>query len=111
MKNADLEAVDARSPLFCYRDQDARPMAGVNSNSSRLPEAAFEPLETSKINYFMTPERWRQLEGLYDAVKDLSPAERSAASERCRPGSTLRNGSNLGTGGIGAGRSCLGGSR
>jgi serine/threonine protein kinase len=26
----------------------------------------------------MTPERWRQLEGLYDAVKDLSPAERSA---------------------------------
>ncbi len=25
----------------------------------------------------MTPERWRQLEGLYDAVKDLSPAERS----------------------------------
>src|SRR5271170_7826444 len=26
----------------------------------------------------MTPERWRQLEGLYDSVKDLSPAERSA---------------------------------
>ena len=26
----------------------------------------------------MTPERWRQLEGLYDAVKDLTPAERSA---------------------------------
>jgi eukaryotic-like serine/threonine-protein kinase len=25
----------------------------------------------------MTPERWRQLEELYDAVKDLSPAERS----------------------------------
>src|SRR5579863_7885446 len=26
----------------------------------------------------MTPERWRQLEVLYDAVKDLSPRERSA---------------------------------
>jgi eukaryotic-like serine/threonine-protein kinase len=26
----------------------------------------------------MTPERWRQLEALHDAVKDLSPAERSA---------------------------------
>jgi hypothetical protein len=26
----------------------------------------------------MTPERWRQLEALYDAVKDLAPAERSA---------------------------------
>src|SRR5580704_4225364 len=26
----------------------------------------------------MTSERWRQLEGLYDAVKNLSPAERSA---------------------------------
>jgi len=26
----------------------------------------------------MTPERWRQLEGLYDSVKDLSTAERSA---------------------------------
>ena len=25
----------------------------------------------------MTPERWRQLEELYDAVKDLTPAERS----------------------------------
>src|SRR5450755_2822527 len=26
----------------------------------------------------MTPERWQKLEGLYDAVKDLSPAERVA---------------------------------
>ena len=26
----------------------------------------------------MTPERWRQLEALHDAVKDLAPAERSA---------------------------------
>ncbi len=26
----------------------------------------------------MTPERWLQLEALYDAIKDLSPAERSA---------------------------------
>ena len=26
----------------------------------------------------MTPERWRQLEALYDSVKGLSPAERSA---------------------------------
>jgi serine/threonine protein kinase len=26
----------------------------------------------------MTPERWRQLEALHDAVKDLSPADRSA---------------------------------
>ena len=26
----------------------------------------------------MTPERWRRLEELYDALKDLSPAERSA---------------------------------
>jgi hypothetical protein len=24
----------------------------------------------------MTPERWRQLEELYDAMKDLSPAKR-----------------------------------
>ena len=24
----------------------------------------------------MTPERWRRLEELYDAVRDLSPAER-----------------------------------
>src|SRR5258707_11555571 len=26
----------------------------------------------------MTPRQWRQLDELYDAVKDLSPAERSA---------------------------------
>jgi Tol biopolymer transport system component/predicted Ser/Thr protein kinase len=33
----------------------------------------------------MTPERWRQLEGLYDAVKDLSPAERSARLKDADP--------------------------
>src|SRR5580692_10403367 len=26
----------------------------------------------------MTPERWRQLQGMYDALRDLTPAERSA---------------------------------
>src|ERR1035438_10227777 len=33
----------------------------------------------------MTPERWRQLEELYDAVKDLSPAERSARLKDAGP--------------------------
>src|SRR5580704_2916313 len=33
----------------------------------------------------MTPERWRQLEELYDAVKDLSPAERSARLKDADP--------------------------
>jgi hypothetical protein len=33
----------------------------------------------------MTPERWRQLEGLYDAVKDLSPADRSARLKDADP--------------------------
>ena len=33
----------------------------------------------------MTPERWRQLEALYDAVKDLSPAERSARLKDADP--------------------------
>jgi serine/threonine protein kinase len=33
----------------------------------------------------MTPERWRQLEGLYDAVKDLSPRERSARLKDADP--------------------------
>src|SRR5580700_2479278 len=33
----------------------------------------------------MTPERWRQLEGLYDAVKDLSPGERSARLKDAAP--------------------------
>src|ERR1035438_10682647 len=33
----------------------------------------------------MTPERWRQLEGLYDAVKDLSPAERAARLKDADP--------------------------
>src|SRR5580704_16721507 len=33
----------------------------------------------------MTPERWRQLEQLYDAVKDLSPAERSLRLKEADP--------------------------
>ena len=33
----------------------------------------------------MTPERWRQLEELYDAVKDLSPAERSLRLKEADP--------------------------
>ena len=33
----------------------------------------------------MTPERWRQLEELYDAVKDLSPAERSVRLKDADP--------------------------
>ena len=33
----------------------------------------------------MTPERWRQLEELYDAVKDLSPTERSARLKEADP--------------------------
>ncbi|HLK65832.1 MAG TPA: protein kinase [Bryobacteraceae bacterium] len=33
----------------------------------------------------MTPERWRQLEGLYDAVKDLSTGERSARLKDADP--------------------------
>ncbi len=33
----------------------------------------------------MTPERWRQLEELYDAVADLSPAERNARLENADP--------------------------
>ncbi len=33
----------------------------------------------------MTPGRWRQLEELYDAVKDLSPAERSARLKDADP--------------------------
>jgi hypothetical protein len=33
----------------------------------------------------MTPERWRQLEALYDAMKDLSPAERSLRLEDADP--------------------------
>jgi len=33
----------------------------------------------------MTPERWRQLEGLYDAVKDLSPRERSVRLKDADP--------------------------
>src|ERR1035438_3045896 len=33
----------------------------------------------------MTPERWRQLEGLYDAVKDLSPGERSVRLKDADP--------------------------
>ncbi len=33
----------------------------------------------------MTPDRWRQLEGLYDAVKDLSPQARSARLEDADP--------------------------
>ncbi len=33
----------------------------------------------------MTPESWRQAEGLYDAMKDLSPAERSARLKDADP--------------------------
>src|SRR5580698_9554023 len=33
----------------------------------------------------MTPERWRQLEELYDAVKDLSPSERSVRLKEADP--------------------------
>jgi dipeptidyl aminopeptidase/acylaminoacyl peptidase len=33
----------------------------------------------------MTPERWRQLEELYDAVKDLTPSERNARLENVDP--------------------------
>src|ERR1035438_5352977 len=33
----------------------------------------------------MTPERWRQLEGLYDAVQNLTPAERSARLKDADP--------------------------
>ena len=33
----------------------------------------------------MTSERWRQLEGLYDAVQDLTPAERSARLKDADP--------------------------
>ena len=33
----------------------------------------------------MTPERWRQLEELYDAMKDLSPAERSVRLKDADP--------------------------
>jgi serine/threonine protein kinase len=33
----------------------------------------------------MTPERWRQLEGLYDAVQNLSPAERNARLKDADP--------------------------
>src|ERR1700693_3954629 len=33
----------------------------------------------------MTPERWRQLEALYDAVQDLSSAERSACLKDADP--------------------------
>ena len=33
----------------------------------------------------MTPERWRQLEELYDAVKDLSPAERNLRLKEADP--------------------------
>ena len=33
----------------------------------------------------MTPERWRQAEGLYDAMKGLSPAERSARLKDANP--------------------------
>ncbi len=38
----------------------------------------------------MTPERWRQLEELYDAVKDLTPSERSARLKNADP--ELRSG-------------------
>src|ERR1017187_1665417 len=33
----------------------------------------------------MTPERWRQLEELYDAVRDLTPSERSARLKNADP--------------------------
>src|ERR1700728_1666663 len=33
----------------------------------------------------MTPERWRRLEGLYDAVQDMSPAERGARLKDAEP--------------------------
>jgi eukaryotic-like serine/threonine-protein kinase len=33
----------------------------------------------------MTPERWRQLEDLYDAVRDLSPTERNACLKNADP--------------------------
>jgi eukaryotic-like serine/threonine-protein kinase len=38
----------------------------------------------------MTPERWRQLEELYDAVRDLTPSERSARLKNADP--ELRSG-------------------
>src|ERR1039458_7683438 len=80
-------------------------------NHSQLPEAAFEPLEATRIRYLYDSRTLATTGGTVRCGAEPDSCRAQRASERRRPGSTLRSGSNLRARGIGAGVSCLGGLR
>src|ERR1035441_8866663 len=80
-------------------------------NPSQLPEAAFEPLEATRIRYLYDSRTLATTGGTVRCGAEPDSCRAQRASERRRPGSTLRSGSNLRARGIGAGVSCLGGLR